>query len=133
VKLNLNPMGRASRRERKFAKLGTRTPCCYKCGETSPECLILHHITSRQRDAELTVIICANCHKKEHAQLSDENIPMCREWSQPDLMKMRLLALAESQESTADALRKWAESLEQDRRNRAKGAIKARKRRSKHK
>jgi hypothetical protein len=133
VKLNLNPMGRASRRERKFAKLGTRTPCCYKCGETAPECLIPHHITSRKRDAEFTEIICANCHKKEHAQLSDERIPMCRERSQTDLMKMRLLALAESHDSTADALRKWAKSMEQDHGTQAKYTPKPRKQRSNNK
>ena len=130
MKLNLNPMGRAGRRERKFAKLGTRTPCCVKCGETSPECLILHHITSGKRDPEFTEIICANCHKKEHAHLSDERIPMCRERSKAELMKMRLLALAESQESTADALRKWAKSMEEDHGKQAKCALKPRKQRS---
>ncbi len=111
MKLNLNPMGRAARRERKFAKLGTRTPCCFKCGETSPECLVPHHITGKKRDPDFTEIICLNCHAKEHAQLSDEGIPMCRERTKDELIKMRLLAMAESQESSANALRKWAKSI----------------------
>ena len=37
---------------------------------------------------------------------------MCRERSPKELMRMRLLALADFHESTADALRKWAKSME---------------------
>ena len=112
MKLNLNPMGRASRRERKFAKLGTRTPCCFMCGETDPDCLDLDHPTSRKRDPDFTDIKCANCHRKDTYRRADAGIPMCRERSQTELIRMRLLALAESHESTADALRKWAKSME---------------------
>ena len=112
MKLNLNPMGRAGRRERKFAKLGTRTPCCYMCGETDPDCLELDHPTSRKREPNFTQILCANCHRKETYKRADAGIPMCRESSLRELEKMRLLALADFHESTAIALRKWAKSME---------------------
>ncbi len=112
MKLNLNPMGRAGRRERKFAKLGTRTPCCCTCGETDPDCLVLDHPTSRKRDLDFTVIVCTNCHIKITYQRDDAGIPMRRERSKDELNRMRLLALEDFHESTADALRKWAKSME---------------------
>jgi hypothetical protein len=112
VKPNLNPMGRASRRERKFAKLGTRTPCCYMCGETDPDCLQLDHPTSRKRDPDFTVILCANCHCKETYKREDAGIPMCREHTEEELTRMRLLAVAAFQESSAEVMRKWAASIE---------------------
>jgi hypothetical protein len=58
---------------------------------------------------------------------------MCRERSLRELNRMRLLALAESQESTADALRKWAASMGEDHGNPPTCSLKPRKQRSNNK
>ncbi len=58
---------------------------CSKCGENDPRCLDFHHLDRAQKDVEVAqlvtegysidrimreiekcVILCANCHRKEH-------------------------------------------------------------------
>lgn len=62
------------------------TQVCAVCGETSPECLDLHHVDPSQKDDEIAkvisstgswkriedemakcVVVCANCHRKIHS------------------------------------------------------------------
>jgi len=103
------------RLERRLAELGTRTPCCFYCGEMDPAVLQRrkgHHPTGRQRDPDFSVIVCFNCHYKGHDRLEDARIPMSRENCSKDLMKSRLLGLAVHHLMVADANLKEAETLE---------------------
>ena len=62
-----------ARREAQYRRLGTRTPCCVNCVETSPDCLELHHVAGRAYDSQ-TVILCRNCHRKQsEGQYDDPN------------------------------------------------------------
>jgi hypothetical protein len=55
---------RERRNERRFERMGTRTPRCPCCGETSPECFEEHHIAGRRYDQDTTIFVSATCHLK---------------------------------------------------------------------
>jgi hypothetical protein len=115
-----SPIRTARRKTQQLARLGTRTPCCIYCGETAPECLELHHPVGRNLDPEFEEIRCRNCHRKiefrrDSAELTRNGIHQSlflRGNGSTRNMYMRLLGLAESHESTAQALRRWAKELE---------------------
>lgn len=62
---------------------------CVHCGENDPICLDFHHIDPSQKDRDVTkgmsswgykrimeeiqkcIVLCANCHRKEHKRLRD--------------------------------------------------------------
>ena len=100
------------RRERRLARLGNRTPCCPRCGETALVCLRLDHVTGHKRDPNFTEILCLNCHAKKHDQFQDADILMMREGSAKSLMIMRLRAAAETQRKQAEAFDHWADEME---------------------
>ncbi len=102
----------ALRRERRLARLGTRTPCCTRCGETALICLRVDHVTGHKRDPDFTEIICLNCHAKKHDRFQDAGVPMSRESDPKALMKMRLRAMAEQRRMEAEAFDDWAEEIE---------------------
>lgn len=52
-----------ARRQRRLEKLGTNKPRCGVCGESSWQCLELHHAAG-QAHGDATVILCRNCHRK---------------------------------------------------------------------
>ena len=113
-----NPIRTARRREQQFARLGARTPICVYCGETAPECLELHHVVGEKLDPDFKEIRCRNCHRKieflrDSAGLSSNGVrrPSLPEMIDSTKMYKRLLGLAESHESTATALRRWAEEI----------------------
>jgi len=113
-----NPAQLALRREKRLARLGTRTPICVYCGETTVECLEVHHVVGKIRDSELTEIRCRNCHRKiefcrDVLGLTGNGIKAEPILSPNEIMRARLLGLAESRESEAQALRRWAQELEQ--------------------
>jgi len=64
---------------------------CTHCGFSDPECLDFHHMNPAKKDfhvsammslswkriyaeAEKCIVLCANCHRKEHARLKRETI-----------------------------------------------------------
>jgi len=53
---------RDRRQQKRFEKLGTDDPRCGMCGEDNDCTLELHHVAGRKHD-DLTVILCANCHR----------------------------------------------------------------------
>lgn len=53
---------RERRQQKRFEKLGTDDPRCGMCGEDNNCALELHHVAGRKHD-DLTVILCANCHR----------------------------------------------------------------------
>jgi hypothetical protein len=53
---------REERVHKAYERLGTRTPSCIICGETSPLRLRLHHPAQHGFDADETVIICSSDH-----------------------------------------------------------------------
>lgn len=107
----------ASWRERRLAELGTRTPICIYCDETAIECLELHHVVGKKLDSTLIDIRCRNCHRKiefhrDACGLTRNGIHTGPVLKSNDIMRLRLLGLAESHESTAQALRRWAKDIE---------------------
>ena len=105
------------RRERRLAELGTRTPICAYCGETAIECLELHHVVGKKLDSTLTEIRCRNCHRKiefqrDVAGLTGNGSRNADVLTKNQMMRDRLLGLAESHESEAQALRHWAKDIE---------------------
>ena len=107
------------RKTRRLARLGTRTPCCTYCGETAIECLELHHVVGRALDSEFQEIRCRNCHRKiefqrDVAGLSSNGIHTAQVPTNTDKTCMRLLGLAESHESTAQALRRWVKQIQSE-------------------
>lgn len=107
----------ALRRERRLAELGTRTPVCVYCGETAIECLELHHVVGKKLDSTLTEIRCRNCHRKIEFRrdvlgLTRNGIHTGTVLTSNNIMRLRLLGLAESHESEAQALRRWAQEIE---------------------
>lgn len=110
------PIRTARRKARRLARLGTRTPCCVYCGETAIECLELHHVVGRKLDSKFKEIHCRNCHRKiefrrDIAGLSSNGIHKSHVPTEPNGLYMRLLGLAESHESAAQALRRWAKEI----------------------
>lgn len=54
---------REERKQRRLEALGTNDPNCGMCGEADYRCMERHHVADHKRD-ELTVCVCANCHRK---------------------------------------------------------------------
>jgi len=108
----------ALRLERRRAEFGTRTPICAYCGETAIECLELHHVVGEKLDPTLKEIRCRNCHRKiefqrDVAGLTGNGIHAAPALSTSEKMRNRMLGLAESRASEAQALRRWATEFEE--------------------
>lgn len=113
----IEPAQIALRRERRLDELGTRTPICVYCGETALECLELHHVVGKKLDSTLMEIRCRNCHRKIEYQrdvlgLTGNGLRTAPVLAKAEICRLRLLGLAESHESTAQALRRWANDFE---------------------
>jgi hypothetical protein len=107
----------AVRREQQLARLGTRALICVYCDETAIECLELHHVVGKKLDLTLTEIRCRNCHRKIEFRrdvlgLTGNGIHPGPVLTKNEISRLRLLGLAESHESQAQALRRWAEDIE---------------------
>jgi hypothetical protein len=112
-----DPAETAARREQQLARLASRTPICIYCDETAIECMELHHVVGKKLDSTLTEIRCRNCHRKiefhrDELGLTTNGIRVASVRTKDDIMRLRLLGLAESHESTAQALRRWAQEIE---------------------
>jgi hypothetical protein len=107
----------AVKREQQLARLGTRTLICVYCDETAIECLELHHVVGKKLDSTLMEIRCRNCHRKIEYQrdvvgLTGNGIRTAPVLTKNEISRLRLLGLAESHESQAQALRRWAKDIE---------------------
>lgn len=105
--------------KRQLARLGTANPICIHCDETAIECLELHHKVGQKLDPELTEIRCRNCHRKiewcrDELGLTGNGIHAASVLTKDDIMRLRLLGLAESHESEAQALRRWAKEYDRE-------------------
>ena len=111
----------ARRKARQMERLGGLTPCCPYCGEMAPECLELHHIVGRKLDTDLVEVRCRNCHRKiefqrDLASLTSNGQRSSKTPDRDKVFRSRLLGLEEAQESTAAALRRWADEIQTRRR-----------------
>ena len=112
-----DPVQIAVRGEQQLARLGTRTLICVYCDEIAIECLELHHVVGEKLDPTLTEIRCRNCHRKIEFRrdvlgLTGNGIHTAPVLSKNEIMRLRLLGLAESHESQAQALCRWAQEIE---------------------
>ena len=108
------PIRAARRRARQADRLCGLTAICAYCGETAIECLELHHVSSRTIDSDFVEVRCRNCHRKIELQRDCANLTGNGERGRKTLQKdeiirLRLLSLAEGHVSTAAALRRWAD------------------------
>jgi DNA-directed RNA polymerase subunit RPC12/RpoP len=113
----IDPVQIAVRREQQLARLGARTPICIYCDETAIECLELHHVVGKKLDSTLTEIRCRNCHRKIEFRrdvlgLTGNGIRTTPVLTKNEILRLRLLGLAESHESQAQALRHWAQEID---------------------
>jgi hypothetical protein len=112
-----DPAEIAAKREQQLARLGSRPPICIYCDETAIECMELHHVVGRKLDSTLTEIRCRNCHRKIEFRrdvlgLTGNGIRTAPLFTKNEILRLRLLGLAESHESQAQALRQWAKDIE---------------------
>jgi hypothetical protein len=112
-----DPVQIAARREQQLARLGARALICIYCDETAIECLELHHVVGKRLDSTLTEIRCRNCHRKIEFRrdvlgLTGNGIRTAPVFTKTEILRLRLLGLAESHESQAQALRHWAKDIE---------------------
>lgn len=111
------PIRAARRKARQVDRLGGLTPICVYCGETAIECLELHHVTGRKLDADFVEVRCRNCHRKIELQRDVANLTGNGKRSpktpqKDEIIRLRLLGLAEGHVSTAAALRRWADEIQ---------------------
>jgi hypothetical protein len=111
------PIRAARRKARQVDRLGGLTPICVYCGETAIECLELHHATGRKLDADFVEVRCRNCHRKIELQRDAANLSGNGERNpktpqKDEIIRLRLLGLAEGHISTASALRRWADEIQ---------------------
>jgi hypothetical protein len=111
------PIRAARRKARQVDRLGGLTPICVYCGETAIECLELHHVTGRALDADFVEVRCRNCHRKIELQRDTANLTgnggrSPKTHQKDEIIRLRLLGLAEGHVSTAAALRRWADEIQ---------------------
>ena len=110
------PIRAARRKVRQQDRLGGLTPICAYCGEMAVECLELHHVVGRKLDKCFVEVRCRNCHRKIELQRDLVNLTRngergSKESARGEVIQLRLLGLAEGHESTAAALRRWADEI----------------------
>jgi hypothetical protein len=116
------PIRAARRKVRQVDRLGGLTPICVYCGETAIECLELHHVTGRKLDADFVEVRCRNCHRKIELQRDVANLTgngerKAKTLQNDEIIRLRLLGLAEGHVSTAAALRRWADEIQKKEKN----------------
>jgi hypothetical protein len=110
------PIRAARRKVRQQDRLGGLTPICAYCGELAIECLELHHVVGRKLDESFVEVRCRNCHRKielqrDLAHLTSNGQLGSRTPDSDEVLRLRLLGLAEGHESTAVALRRWVDEI----------------------
>lgn len=104
---------REARMERRFQTLGTRTPRCPCCSESTWNCFQVHHIAQAKYMPDVTIIVCLNCHRKL-SEMQEEH-PMFDKNADPFLQSLVhfLLGLADMFELAIEKLREFASALMQ--------------------
>ena len=110
------PIRAARRKARQTDRLGGLTPICAYCGETAIECLELHHVIGCKIDPDFVEVRCRNCHRKielqrDVADLTGNGERSRKKFQKDEIIRFRLLGLAEGHVSTAAALRRWADEI----------------------
>ena len=124
--MDQNPIKTDGRRRRRQERFGNLNPKCVLCGcpelETftpvSPGWLEahgieFHHVVAADRDSELVVPLCLNCHRTATEELAQADIDMICETDPDKRVASMLKALAAFLEQVVDALRRWAKTLEE--------------------
>lgn len=116
-----DPIGRDLSRSRAVRRVAGRA--CVLCGERDAELLtqqpaaILeeHHVAGHVNDADLTVTLCLNCHRKMSARMPGYGVPLDRgaQLTRIEHAVGSLRGLAVFSEQLAPALMRWAHQLEQ--------------------
>ncbi len=115
--LNPEPVRTAARLQRRLDRLG-ESPGCVLCGESNPAVLDKvegHHVVNRVNDPELTVVLCANCHRAQTESLAAAGVPT--RYPEPPTALERLVAvlagLAAFLLNVGATLREWARWLDE--------------------
>ena len=78
-----DPMDAARRKHRRQQRLGPDA-VCVTCGERNPDKLTRisrsllerHHALGAAHDAQLTIVVCLNCHARFSAAQQDDGVPL---------------------------------------------------------
>ena len=78
-----DPIASAVRQAKRARRIGTDAACVL-CGYCTPESLLRvdrtllerHHVAGRANDADLTVVVCRNCHGELTEQCRDAGVSM---------------------------------------------------------
>ena len=123
--MDQNPIKTDVRRRKRQERFGNLNPKCILCGCPELETLTpvspgwleahgieFHHVVAAERDSELVVPLCLNCHRTATEGLARADVSMTCE-ADPDIRVASMLrALAAFFVLVVDALRRWAKSLE---------------------
>ena len=98
------------REQRRLRRLHSASPACAGCGETDSRCLERDHIAGVSNDAQTTIILCRNCHRKR----TDEQLDHPAD-ARPDDVLQRIahfmLGLADMLAIIVEKLREFAATL----------------------
>ncbi len=115
--LNPDPTRTAARHQRCLDRLGP-DPACVLCGENNAAVLDKvqgHHVANRINNPELTVVLCANCHRIQTESLATAGVPN-RYPSPPtplDRLSAVLAGIAAFLQNVGSALREWARWIDE--------------------
>ena len=110
-----NPIKNDARRTARKAQLGSDRTCCL-CQEAdiasltrgSRSLLEEHHVVGEANDADLTITLCFNCHRKLTERMRANGTSMHPPKTCLDQLVAILLALAAFFRMLSDALTEWA-------------------------
>jgi RNase P subunit RPR2 len=66
--VEINPIQNDVRSAQRLRRLPPDAICMF-CDECDPVALEVHHVVRRDNDEDLTVVVCKNCHAKQHEEL----------------------------------------------------------------
>jgi len=111
-----DPMDAARRKHRRQQRLG-RDAVCVTCGEQngdkltriSRSLLERHHVLGASHDAELTIVVCLNCHARFSAAQQDDGVPLTSEANLLERGIAIMSAAGSSLKVMGDAFLEWSE------------------------
>jgi len=115
------PAKTAARRQRRLDRLGNDAACII-CGEADPTVLDTaqgHHVATRINEPDLTVVLCANCHRRETEHHAAAGIPTQyeQEPTQLDRLSAILMGIADFLLDVGQLLLEWARWIDDFHRN----------------
>lgn len=113
-----DPVGEAVREQRRHERHG-ENPSCVLCGLDDPRALVPadprlieeDHLTGRQRDPDLTVSVCRNCHAILTEERRDAGIPMHPGSNLLEELARKLHSLGLFLGRLSDAALTWSDTL----------------------